>query len=61
MQQKLIEYDGLTDIKIGIRIVEAEKEHDIQMAYNKATTATKRKADVILKEITVINGFIHKV
>jgi hypothetical protein len=55
MQQKLTEYDGLADIKIGIRIAEAEMGHDILTAYNKATTATKRKADVILKEITAIS------
>jgi hypothetical protein len=55
MQQKLTEYDGLADIKIGIRIAEAEMGHDIRTAYNKATTATKRKADVILKEITAIS------
>jgi hypothetical protein len=55
MQQKLTEYDGLADIKIGIRLAEAEMGHDIRTAYNKATTATKRKADVILKEITAIS------
>ena len=55
MQQKLTEYDGLADIKIGIRIAEAEMGHDIRTVYNKATTATKRKADVILKEITAIS------
>jgi hypothetical protein len=55
MQQKLIEYDGLADIKIGIPIAEAEMGHDIRTAYNKATTATKRKADEILKVITAIS------
>jgi len=55
MQQKLTDYDRLEHITICRWIALVEMGHDIRTAYNKATTATKRKADVILKEITAIS------
>ena len=44
------------DIKIGIRIAEAEMEHDIREAFNNLKNKTKKeKAKKLLHEITTIS------